>query len=70
MHHAIGVEFRGMGQKASDYDTLPLCENHHQHSRNAVHVMGKKPWEARYGSQRDLIEITRQLILSASGVEG
>jgi hypothetical protein len=47
-----------MGQKSSDMETIPLCDFHHQHSRNAIHLMGKKPWEQKYGSQRDLLEAT------------
>jgi len=58
VHHCIGAEWRGMGQKASDFETIPLCCAHHQHSRNAIHLMGKKPWEQKYGSQRELLEAT------------
>jgi len=57
-HHPIGVEWRGMGHKAKDEEVIPLCEAHHQHSRNAIHLMGKKPWEQKYGSQRELLEAT------------
>lgn len=49
-----------MGQKAPDDCVIPLCEAHHQHSRNAIHLMGKKPWEAKYGTQRELLEQTRE----------
>lgn len=48
-----------MGQKASHYDTIPLCEAHHQTSGNAIHLMGMRPWEAKYGTQRELIESTK-----------
>jgi len=47
-----------MGHKAKDEEVIPLCEAHHQHSRNAIHLMGKKPWEQKYGSQRELLEAT------------
>ncbi|MBN9219562.1 MAG: DUF968 domain-containing protein [Mesorhizobium sp.] len=59
VHHAIGARYRGMGQKASHYDTIPLCEAHHQTSGNAIHLMGMRPWEAKYGTQRELIESTK-----------
>lgn len=62
VHHPIGAEWRGMGQKAKDEEVIPLCEAHHLHSRNAIHLMGKKPWEAKYGTQRELLEKTRQLL--------
>jgi hypothetical protein len=48
-----------MSQKAKDDEVIPLCENHHQRSCNAIHLMGKKPWEQKYGSQRELLEATR-----------
>lgn len=49
-----------MGQKAPDDCVIPLCDAHHQHSRNAIHMMGKKPWEQKYGPQRCLLEATRE----------
>ncbi len=52
-----------MGQKAPDDCVIPLCDAHHQHSRNAIHLMGKKPWEKKYGSQRDLLEATRKKLV-------
>jgi len=57
-HHPIGIEWRGMGQKAPDECVIALCEAHHQHSRNAIHLMGKRAWEAKYGTQGELL--TRQ----------
>lgn len=62
-HHPIGAEWRGMGQKAPDDCVIPLCESHHLHSRNAIHLMGKKPWEAKYGSQRELLEMVREMLV-------
>jgi len=47
-----------MGLKAKNTEVIPLCDNHHQHSRNAIHLMGKRPWEEKYGSQRALLEAT------------
>lgn len=35
-----------------------LWEAHHQHSRNTIHLMGKRPWEAKYGTQRELLDAT------------
>jgi hypothetical protein len=49
-HHPIGYEWRGMGQKAPDDCVIPLCSNHHQDSKWAIHRMGKRSWEERYGS--------------------
>ena len=70
VHHPIGCEWRGMGQKASDFETIPLChEGHHQFGRNAIHQMGKRPWEAKYGSQRELLEQTLEKLSSTALLE-
>lgn len=64
-HHPTGIEWRGMSQKAKDEEVIPLCEAHHQHSRNAIHLMGKKPWEAKYGTQRELLGQTIERLSAA-----
>ena len=32
---------------------IPLCHYHHQ-GRMGIHTIGKKIWEDRYGTQREL----------------
>lgn len=54
-HHKTGA---GMGMKACDLDTMPLCEGHHT-GRNGIHRLGVKEWEATYGKQDDHIAATR-----------
>ena len=49
----------GMGMKSSDYDTLPLCKNHHQ-GKEGFHTIGKKTWEAKYGTQREHVKQTQE----------
>lgn len=62
-HHPIGIEWRGMSQKAPNNCTIPLCHSgHHQFGKNAIHQMGKRPWEEKYGSQKDLLDLTNELI--------
>lgn len=62
LHHVTtGV---GMGQKASDYDVIPLCPAHHRLGGwgIALHA-GEREWQERYGSQRSLLSQTgRELI--------
>ncbi len=41
----------GMGLK--DNETIGLCHYHHQ-GRMGIHTIGKKMWEERYGTQREL----------------
>lgn len=38
---AAHVGARGLGQKCSDYETLPLCGNHHVQGPESHHVLGK-----------------------------
>ena len=57
IHHLIGVKYRGMGQKADDQYTIPLCLDHHT-GAEGIHTLGKRPWEAKYGTQEELLEKT------------
>lgn len=52
-HHAIGVGFGWMGDKASDLFTLPLCRECH----TDLHA-GVKDWEALHGSQWEYVALT------------
>ena len=55
VHHiTTGV---GMGQRASHYDTIPLCPTHHQHGGYGVAIhAGKKEWESLYGTELELLD--------------
>jgi hypothetical protein len=57
IHHLIGTKWRGMGQKADDRHTIPLCMKHHTGS-HGIHHMGMRPWEDEYGDQEHLLNIT------------
>lgn len=62
-HHKTGA---GMGRKASDYDTMPLCFNHHSAQTrlafgHSVHK-GQKTFEATYMTQEKLIAETRRML--------
>lgn len=58
-HHCIGLEFGcGMGKKSSHFSTIPLCKSHHQWGTEAIHQMGTKHWQEKYGYQRDLLKKT------------
>ena len=43
-NEAAHVGDRGLRQKCSDYETLPLCVWHHRESLLSHHVLGKKFW--------------------------
>jgi len=57
IHHLTGA---GMGLKSKDDEIMPLCPNHHRLGSfgNAVHN-GTQTFEDRYGTQRELIELTK-----------
>lgn len=61
IHHiTTGV---GMGQRASHFETIPLCPDHHQHGGHGVAIhAGKKTWEARFGTELELLEKVRGMI--------
>jgi hypothetical protein len=54
IHHLIGTKWRGMGQKADDRHTIPLCMKHHTGS-HGIHHMGMKKWEVKFGDQEQLL---------------
>ena len=49
---------QGMGQKASNYEVIPLCHFHHQ-GKEGIHTMGTRAWQAKYGSEVELLERVR-----------
>lgn len=57
IHHLIGLKYRGMGQKADDAHTIPLCMDHHTGGQG-IHTMGKRAWEDAFGTQDELLEVT------------
>lgn len=60
VHHLTGA---GMGKRASHFDTIPLCPYHHRQGPHgeAVHN-GTKTFEAKYGTQEEMLEKTRRLL--------
>ena len=61
IHHLIGIKYRGMGQKASDENTIPLCLHHHTGAQG-IHQLGKRAWELKYGAQDELLADTNRKI--------
>lgn len=51
----------GAGRRASNFDTIPLCPNHHRLGGSGVAIhAGKQSFEARYGTELELLEQTRR----------
>ena len=52
----------GMGRRASDFDTMPLCPEHHQ-GMTWFHGMGRKAWERHHGiTELQLLEQTKEAL--------
>lgn len=50
----------GMGRRASNFDTLPLCPEHHQ-GKSGIHGMGRKAWELHHGiTELQLLKQTKE----------
>jgi len=64
VHHCFHGRFSS--KKASDFDTIPLCEGHHQGmidvSKLAIH-REKKTWLEHYGPDTGYIEQTTRKAL-------
>ena len=55
VHHSMR---KGLGLKASDLLTLPLCSFHHRtgNAGEAIH-QGRNLWEKEFGTQEELLKI-------------
>jgi hypothetical protein len=60
VHHIrTGV---GMGKRADDKDTIPLCHYHHQ-GAGGIHHLGRKAWEAHFGvTELQLLQETKEAL--------
>lgn len=53
----------GLGRRATHFEALPFCDRHHRNGPDALHVMGRKAWEARFGfTELELLAQVRQLL--------
>ena len=55
LHHIVSNT--GMGKKASNYEVIPLCPNHHRNSQESYHY-SPKDFTDKWGRQEDLLEQT------------
>ena len=52
-----------LGKRASNFETIPLCPEHHRTGGHGVAVhAGRRTWEAIYGTEKGLLERVRQMI--------
>jgi len=67
IHHLLGVKYSGMGQKADDKYTIPLCVEHHR-GKQGIHHIGIKTWEDAYGTQAYHLEQINKCIEFGAGL--
>lgn len=52
---------KGMAQRSDDYHAIPLCHFHHQ-GNQGIHTLGTKAWQAKYGTELELLEKVRKML--------
>ncbi|WBA79576.1 hypothetical protein [Endozoicomonas sp. GU-1] len=52
---------QGMSQRASDYEVIPLCREHHTGSALSVH-MTPVEFKLMFGSEAQLVDMTRERV--------
>lgn len=65
IHHLKGAQWSGMGKRASDEHTIPLCPAHHRtgaHDGTVGYHQSPSSFEARYGTQAELLEFVDEWI--------
>lgn len=59
-HHIRTGTSSGMGMKASDFETIPLCNEHHTTGGYGIAIhAGQEEWEKRYGTEIDFLAWVR-----------
>ena len=52
----------GLGQRASNYDAIPLCPEHHR-GNTGIHGLGTKGFPKRWGfTEADLLDEVKMLL--------
>lgn len=55
----------GMGQRASDFDVIPLCPEHHR-GNTGLHGLGTKGFAKHWGvTEADLLSVVRERLGNA-----
>jgi len=59
VHHVICDRYGT--NKASDFDTIPLCKAHHQDGPEAIHN-GKASWVAKHGPDHGFLPLVAEML--------
>jgi hypothetical protein len=61
LHHPRSLA--GLSQRASNFDVIPLCPGHHRTGGVGVALhAGQRTWEAKFGTEAELLEQVRGLL--------
>jgi len=55
----------GMGGRKNHDKVIPLCHHHHQ-GEQGIHTLGRKKWQATYGTEQALMDIINGMVDAAS----
>lgn len=60
LHHPL----RGGGKRVNHMDVIPLCPRHHNRpfTHGVAFHAGKKTWQAKYGTERELLDRVNKLL--------
>lgn len=59
-HPRTGV---GAGRRSSHFDAIPLCPRHHRLGNRGVAIhAGKETWEAKFGTELELLAEVTELL--------
>ena len=64
LHHI--KNHTGMSKKASNFEVIGLCPNHHRHGKESYHY-SPKTFTEKWGSQKDLLKENLKLISCCQG---
>ena len=51
----------GIGMRASHFEVIPLCHEHHQ-GNTGIHL-DKKNFENKYGTEKQILDIVRERVI-------
>jgi RecA-dependent nuclease len=53
----------GGGRRASHFEGIPICPQHHRLGNDALHVMGRKAFERHHGiTELELLAMTKAML--------
>lgn len=57
----------GMGGRKDHRKVLPLCHHHHQ-GPEGLHTLSRRVWQAKYGTEDELMKLTHKRLIAENMV--